>query len=104
MNYSMTGAEVILRAVLIFPTVPYRTTGTGSTPSRASARVDSGSDSGRNRDALYTFSLIDDYYHDKVTDYPDQPTVSITVRAVDVWGVADSRRRNGPTNAYTGPA
>eukprot|EP01043_Picozoa_sp_COSAG02_P103578 COSAG02_NODE_39589_length_415_cov_0.962025_1_plen_32_part_10 len=30
------------------------------------------------------FSLIDDYYHDKVTDYPDQPTVSITVRAVDV--------------------
>ena len=43
MNYSMTGAEVILRAVLIFPTVPYRTTGTGSTPSRASARVDSGS-------------------------------------------------------------
>ena len=32
---------------------------------------------------MYTFSLIDDYYHDKVTDYPDQPTVSITVRADD---------------------
>jgi hypothetical protein len=38
---------------------------------------------------MYTFSLIDDYYHDKVTDYPDQPTVSITVRAVDVWPIHD---------------
>ena len=35
MNYSMTGAEVILRAVLIFPTVPYRPS------SRARARFTS---------------------------------------------------------------
>lgn len=45
---------------------------------------------------MYAFSLIDIHYYDKVTEYPDQITVSITVPAVDIWPIQFPDERIGP--------